>query len=419
MASALVRIPVDQKRFALVFLVLVLAVVSVVPWRRGSIYSGGADPVVVAKAVVGLIAFGSAVALRSTARVATSIGVRTLSLLAGIVLVSAVGAFAAGDGVAASVLTIRIALVAVTVVIVTKSAPPLIVLSALLAALGAVAVVSALTGAMQGFTDGRLSGGIPEMAPNVLAGLAAPPAIGLAADVVRRGVRLPNTAALVAMISIVVYTESRTALIVVMVGVALALLCGRKVAPSTAIVAIVAAPILYAVVTFTDTATQLLARGQNVQELSTLSSRTVAWEAVLARPFDSWGKWIGVGLAAKTVAVQQRWRNEQVLDSSWVSVIAQAGIIGATLLVIWIVITSIESLRRRELRAVAAPLLAMLLIRGFTESGLIDSSATFLLFLTVSLILEPGTRFPGRSKPQPRYQLAAPLPIESRQNSPA
>jgi len=112
--------------------------------------------------------------------------------------------------------------------------------------------------------------------------------------------------------------------------------------------------------------------------------------------------------------VQQRWRDEQVLDSSWVSAIAQAGIIGATILAIWIVITSVESLRSRELRALTVPLLAMLLIRGFTESGLIDSSATFLLFLTISLILEPGTQFPGKSKSLPHYQLATPLPIENR-----
>jgi len=263
MANALVRASGQQNRFALVFLVLVLAVVSVVPWRRGTIYSGGADPVVVAKAVVGLVAFGASVALYSTARTKATIGVRTLSLLAGIVLISAVGAFAAGDAIAALVLTIRIALITVTIVIVAKSAPPIVVLVALLAALGAIALVSAVTGAMQGFTDGRLAGGIPEMAPNVLAGLAAPPAIGLAADVVRRGVRLPNTAALVVLLSIVFYTQSRTTLIVVIIGFALALVFGRKVATSTAIVAIIGAPVLCAVMIFTDTATQLLARGQN------------------------------------------------------------------------------------------------------------------------------------------------------------
>ncbi|MCU1523335.1 MAG: hypothetical protein JWO18_229, partial [Microbacteriaceae bacterium] len=357
----------DRTRWIFVFLIVLLVVVSVVPWREGILYSGGADPVVVAKAVVGIVAFCWAFVLHATTRVTGSVGVRTLSLLAGIVLISVVGAFAAGDATAALVLSIRIVLIAATVMIVVKSAPPLIVLNALLAALAAVAIVSAATGAVHGLSGGRLSGGIPQMASNVLAGLAAPPAIGLAVDIVRRGFRLWTSTMLVAMLAIVVATQSRTTLVVVVIGVVLAFLYGRRIATSTAIVAIIAAPFAYVVLAFTSIVSQVLARGQGIQQLTTLSSRTVAWDAVLAIPFDSWGKWLGVGLAAKTVQVQQQWRNQQVLDSSWVSVIAQAGIIGTVLLAIWIVFTAVESLRRPDLRAIATPLLAMLLVRGFTE----------------------------------------------------
>ncbi len=407
----------DRTRWIFVFLIVLLVVVSVVPWREGILYSGGADPVVVAKAVVGIVAFCWAFVLHATTRVTGSVGVRTLSLLAGIVLISVVGAFAAGDATAALVLSIRIVLIAATVMIVVKSAPPLIVLNALLAALAAVAIVSAATGAVHGLSGGRLSGGIPQMASNVLAGLAAPPAIGLAVDIVRRGFRLWTSTMLAAMLAIVVATQSRTTLVVVVIGVVLAFLYGRRIATSTAIVAIIAAPFAYVVLAFTSIVSQVLARGQGIQQLTTLSSRTVAWDAVLAIPFDSWGKWLGVGLAAKTVQVQQQWRNQQVLDSSWVSVIAQAGIIGTVLLAIWIVFTAVESLRRPDLRAIATPLLAMLLVRGFTESGLVDSSATFLLFLTLSLLLEPGTTFPGRVKTASAYQLAVPLPIERREKT--
>ncbi|MCU1523784.1 MAG: hypothetical protein JWO18_678, partial [Microbacteriaceae bacterium] len=46
-----------------------------------------------------------------------------------------------------------------------------------------------------------------------------------------------------------------------------------------------------------------------------------------------------------------------------------------------------------------------------------DSSATFLLFLTLSLLLEPGTTFPGRVKTASAYQLAVPLPIERREKT--
>jgi O-antigen ligase len=109
--------------------------------------------------------------------------------------------------------------------------------------------------------------------------------------------------------------------------------------------------------------------------------------------------------------VQQLYRDVQVLDSSWVSVIAQAGIIGTVLLVIWFVTTSWESFRRSALTPIAVPLMAILLIRSFTENGLIESSPTFMLFLAISLFLEPASRMAGNEKRAAPYQLASPLPI--------
>lgn len=404
------------------FVLFLFVVVSVVPWRRGDIYSGGADSVVIAKALVGIVGFGLAFLVhrrsRMTGRMTGRVGVRSLSLFAGIVIISTIGAAAAGNTSTALVLTIRIILVAATVVVITELAPRNVVLGTLLAALGAVAVVSAVTGAAQGLTGGRLSGGIPQMAPNVLAGLAAPPAIGLAADIVRRGIRPTNSVLIVVQLAIVFATGSRTTLIVAVIGIALALIYGKRVAMSTAIATIIAAPLLYLLVTFTDTVGTALTRGQTVEQISTLSQRTVAWQAVLATPFDSWAKWIGVGLAAKTVAVQAAWRDVQVLDSSWVSVIAQAGIIGTVLLIVWITITTVESARDHELRALAVPLVALLIIRSFTENGLIESSPTFMILLTLSLVLEPGTVFPRRPNQWSRYRLAAtPLPAAVREHS--
>jgi O-antigen ligase len=398
-----------------IFAVLTLTVVSLVPWRVGDIYDGGIDSVVLAKAVLGIISFGAGLLLMMRAPARGSIGVRSLALLAGIVLVSLDGAFAVGGASAAVVLTVRIVLVATTMVFVVRSAPPLTVLTALLAAMSVVAIVSAVTGLQHGLNGGRLAGGIPEMDPNVLAGLAAPPVIGLAAHIVRRGLRPWNVGLLVIHIAIIFATGSRTALIVVVLGIALAFVCGGRLAASTAVITIATIPFAYGLVAFTDTIANLLSRGQTIEQLSTLSSRTVAWEAVLSTPWDSWGKWIGVGLAAKTVQVQQRWRDVQVLDSSWVSVIAQAGIIGTTLLLIWMVWTTVEAVRSPRLSALTVPLMVLLIIRSFTENGVIESSTTFMLFLAISLLLEPGTRFPSRPRDDSRYQLVEPLAATRRE----
>jgi hypothetical protein len=394
----------------MIFGILTLVVVSVVPWRTNDIYDGGADSVVIAKALVSISALGLSFLYYLRSPVKGTVGVRTLTLFLGIVVISALGAMAAGEASAALVLTVRILIVAATVTLVVKSSPPLTVLSTLLAALGAVAIVSAVTGAAHGLDDGRLAGGVPQMAPNVLAGLAAPPALGLAAHIVRVGLRPWNVGLLLGFVVIVFATGSRTALIVVFVGIACAFLAGGRLPASTAIMTIAVIPFAYALVVFTDTVATTFARGQSIEQISTLSSRTVAWQAVLSTPTDSWAKWIGIGLAAQTVEVQQRWRDVQVLDSSWVSVIAQAGVIGTLLLVIWCVMTSVESVRTRGLSALTTPLLIMLLIRSFTENGLIESSPTFLLFLAISLVLEPGTKFPGKTTRGIEYPLAIPLP---------
>lgn len=389
------------------FVVFLLVMASVIPWRRGSIYAGGLDVVVVAKAVIAVIALGLSAIVYSRARPRGVVGVRTLSLLLAIVAVSSLGAAATGDASADLVLSVRILIATATVVLLVSSAPPLVSLTTLLFSMGATALFAAVTGVLLG-EPGRLAGGLPEMAPNVLAGIAGPPLVAIAVHLARRGIRLWNSAAFVSMLAIVLATGSRTSLLVVIVGIVIVLMHSRRLPPSTMIAAIASVPVLFALAAFTDAVSQALSRGQSLDELTTLSSRTVAWEAVLATPFGSWDKWIGVGLSAKTVAVQERWRDVQVLDSSWVSIIAQAGIIGTALLIVWVITTFAESLHRRDLAVLTTPLLIILLIRSFTENGLIESSPTFLLFLTISLILEPATRYPASRQAAP-YPLSMPL----------
>lgn len=399
------------RRLAVVALVVfTLVVVSVVPWRRGAIYAGGADAVVVAKALVALVALAAAAALFAAARMRGSTGARSLTLLVAIACVSALGALSTGDPDASLVLVVRLLIASATVVLVVRSVAPEVVITALLTAMGAVAVFTAVTGLLAGVTDGRLAGGLPEMAPNVLAGLAGPPVLGIAALFARRGIRAWSGLAFVVLVAIVLATGSRTSLLVVVVGVVLTLAHSRRLPASTVVATIAAVPVLAGIVLLTDTVGQAVSRGQNLQELSSFSSRTVAWDAVLATPFDTWAKWIGVGLAAKTVEVQERWRDSQVLDSSWVSIIAQAGIVGTVLLVVWVIGVVAASVRDRRLGGLTTPLLVLILIRSFTENGLVESSSTFVLFLAVSLVLEPASRFPDLSRPPGDYRLAEPLP---------
>jgi O-antigen ligase len=399
------RLTAGRRLWISLFVVFLIVVISVVPWRRGTLFAGDVDDVVVAKAAVAILGLGLAVLVRGWSAARTDydrlnqrlrefdtlhqkIGVRTLALFAAIVVVASLGAVAAGDAASGLVLSVRIVMAATTVALLVASAPPMVSLVTLLSAMATVAVFAAITGVLLG-EPGRLAGGIPEMAPNVLAGIAGPPLVAISAHVASRGIRLWNSAAFVALLAIVLATGSRTTLLVVVIGIVIVLMHVQRLPASAMVGAIASVPVFFALIVFSNTVTETLTRGQSLDELSTFSSRTVAWQAVLATPLETWDKWIGVGLAAKTVEVQERWRDVQVLDSSWVSIIAQAGIIGTLLLIAWAVTTFADSIRRRDIAVLTTPLLVYLLIRGFTENGLIESSPTFVLFLVISLIVEP------------------------------
>lgn len=384
-----------------------LVVLSVVSWRPDTLFTGAVDPVVIAKALVAFTAFLCSLTVYFRQRVRGRVGIRSPLLLFVIVGLSCAGALAAGDLMPSLVLAVRITLVAATVYVLASSAAPLDVLTTLLIAIGILAVIGAVTGIPEFLATGRLASGIPAMRPNELAGLAAPPLVAVAVAIAQRGLTTRKTVLLLGFTVILFATGSRTTLFVTVLAVVLAVVLSWPVPHSTGIALILLVPVSYAIVAFTDLVSRVAIRGQDVEQLVTLSARTIAWQAVLDIPMDTWHKWIGVGLAAKTIEVDQRWWDTQVLDSSWVSVLSQTGILGLVLLIAWAVATLVESARSTGMRALTLPLLALLLVRSFAENGLIESSVVFVLFFCISLVLEPGHRYPFPHGKPVRYPLAS------------
>src|SRR6185312_16425457 len=98
------------KRAVVPFLIWLLVVVSLVRWRQGSIYSGGADPVVVIKAMIQCVALLAAVVVLIRTPVRQPVGGRSLGLLLLIVAVSSIGAYAQGTTAPSTVLALRVLL---------------------------------------------------------------------------------------------------------------------------------------------------------------------------------------------------------------------------------------------------------------------------------------------------------------------
>jgi hypothetical protein len=388
-------------RSAAVLVVWLLVFASVVSWRKGVLYSGGSDPVVVAKAVVAVCGALAAIVLWRTAPSRRALSPFPVLLVVAIVGVSLIGSIQAGAFAANVVLAVRIAILAFTIVLVLAATPTREAIACMLGAMAAIGLVAAGSGALQillkvGASRGRLGGGIPPLEPNELATLVLPAAIGLMYLVLRNGLKPAPVAGLLLLSGIIAATGSRVALAMLLVGAIVIVLRERRLSFGVLVVVLIGLVGAYAVVMFSSTVTDITLRGQGVDRLLTLNSRTISWSAVLDTPSDEWPWWIGNGLSMKSVPVLgQAWAT-QVFDSSWISSIAQDGAIGTVLLVGYALGTLIAVARRRSLGSLGLAIVGTILIRSFFENGLIESSTTFAVFFALALASWPGTQETAR-----------------------
>lgn len=382
----------SSARVAAVGGLYVLLIVSVIPWRSATIYTGGVDSVVVAKALIAVIALGATLALAAKTRERVAVGIAPAAVITVALLVSVLGSMLAGNDSSTIVLVGRMFVVMATILLLLTAVPWVTSIACLLSSMAAVAVVAAVTGLPSLASTGRLGGGIPEIHPNELAGLVAAPIIGLVVLMLRNGVRVWRLVAVVVLVGIAVASGSRTGLLAIVVGIAVAVLVNGIRDRSVLYLLLGALPLGYAIGSFTDVFGSLATRAGSNDTSTALDSRFDVWRVVLGWGWDEWQKWIGIGLSAKKIPVDIKWRDEQVLDSSWASLLAQTGLIGTALvaaLIAWCVIGALVSSRRRWL---IAPLLTLVLIRSVTESGLVDSATAFILFFVVASLLTHRSR---------------------------
>jgi hypothetical protein len=377
-------------RGAAPFAIWLLMLVSLVSWRRGVYFTGGLDPVVMLKAAIGIVALAVAIWNFRRREQMLRVGGRTLAFLMTYVSISSLGAIADGNVAASAVLAIRVLLIAVTVVLLVAAFPARVLGRSLLAAMALVGLSATVSGLASIAGEGRIYGVFPPLNPNEISLLCGLPALGLVHELclgtTKGRLRVPL---LLALLGAVWFTGSRTGLFAFVAAVALIVLHGRRVRVRAALVMFSLVPITFFVVAGTDLVTKVLERREAAgSDLLTLNARTIAWGAVLNTPSDTWQRWVGAGLSVKQVAVEGQYWQYQVLDSSWISALAQAGVVGTVVLALWALTTVVSSLAAKGIRSFTTPVLAFILIRSFLENGLVDSNVPFVVFLTVSLLVE-------------------------------
>lgn len=384
--------PVYGARESIVILgMLVLATVT---WRTKVYYSGGFDPVVLGKAALSVVALAAAFSLRQRCAEPRPMGTRTVWFLLAFLGISTFGAWTAGSGFDAAVVSIRVLIIALAVVLLVRTVEAATLVRNLLAVMLTFGVVVGGSGLL-GFLGGaRLKGGLLPLHPNEIAMLCGLPALGLMWLVLQKRAKPHHILLMLVALGMIWATGSRTGLFAIGVGFVLMLLQARRPAPTVVLGAVIAVPVGLYVVLGTSVLSSYFERGGS-ENVLTFSARTIAWTAAFTFPETEWIRWFGAGLTQKIIPVDARWWDEQTLDSSWVSALVQAGYLGAALLAIWVLAAFIGSMRSPHgARMLFTALLSYLLLRSILESGLLDATPAFMTLLMISLLSERTSR-PG------------------------
>ena len=369
--------------------VWLIVLVSCVAWRRGVYYSGGLDVVVLAKAVLGVLALVLAVTAPRTGPSWAQLRAGPIPWLGVYLAVSTVGALLQGTGFATLVLAARIVLITVTVVVLVRAYPWPELLSALTTAMLVLAGVGTLTGLGSLASSGRLYGGIPPLNANEISLLVGVPLVCLGWRCVNRGARWWEVAAVPPLLGVVWLTGTRTGLAALLLAFALLIVMTRRIPPALVVAGVLCLPVLLFVAFLTPVLSSYATRGDAAATL-TLNSRTVAWEAAVRYADTGTAQLFGSGLAVKEVPVSALYRNEQILDSTWVSAIVQAGVLGTAVLAVMVVVTLARALMLdAPLRSLVFAVLTLLVVRSVLESGLFDASPAYVPFLCFALAVAP------------------------------
>lgn len=255
----------------------------------------------------------------------------------------------------------------------------------------AVVIASVILGLLvtpgRALAGGRLSGMFWPTPPTQVADFAAV-LIGLVLVMWLCGLTRGRRALLTLLVvgAVLLLTHSRTELVAMAAGV---LVAGLSIFTARArvrkVFAVVGVVLSLGVTVFSGALTTWLARGENSQELGSLTGRTTVWNAVLGAPRDPFQIVFGYGLSNKSFTGLP-------IDSNWLAAYFDLGLVGVGIcaaLLLWVLGGAYFQPRGSQ-RALALFLATYLVVTSFTASGLSDASvATLELALAASLLVVP------------------------------
>ncbi len=361
-----------------------LTISAQVPWRPDVFYSGGADPVVLAKGALTILALGIGLAVVRSRGHRFDVPASPFLWVASFLACTVLGAAADGRLVPTVVLAVRVMLVLLIVAVLMSTYRPQDVLHAVIVVFGLLVVVATITTLFLG-TTGRLRGGLPPLHANELASLAVMCLLWVVARLFRGEDRPASLVFIPACMAIIVLTQSRTSLAAGGAALIVLVLFATRMRPVVACVVAAVPALVLGMVLLTPVTSQVVTRGEDAARLATFADRLFAWRAAVAPGQPFWHQWFGGGLSQKTVEVSGQPWTQQVLDSSWVSALVQAGWLGLAIGACWVLAILVGLfLAPRDWRGVMVALTVFLILRGFLESGLFDATTSFIVLCTLA-----------------------------------
>ena len=373
------------------YLCCLLLVACTIPWRRATYFSGALDPVVAAKGLIGSLGLAMAFLMSRRLSRHTPLGARTLTLAGLYLAVSCLGGWAAGQAVPSVVVAVRVAMLLCSLALLIQAVGVSRLITAMIRSMGIVALFAVGTG-IGTVGSGRLQGAVPPLAPNEIAFLTGAVLLLTVHRIMEAQAGRWETPLALVLFGVVWLTGSRTTAATLFLAVAVMVVQARRFSAPGFIAMVAAVPVVAFAALATSAVTDMLLRGGD-QNVTTLSSRTIAWQAALTMDGPTWQRWFGGGLPMKHIPVSGQYWQTQLLDSSWISALVQTGLVGLTLTVLWVVVTLGSAFRTpRPWRPLWVGLVVFIGLRSLLESGLFDASTSFIVFAMVSLMSERATR---------------------------
>jgi O-Antigen ligase len=181
---------------------------------------------------------------------------------------------------------------------------------------------------------------------------------------------------------ILVLTHTRTALVGMAAGLlvaGLSLFVAKARVRNLFVTAGVALSL--AAITLSSVWTTWLTRGENAQQLTSLTGRTPVWQAVLSAPRDWFGVAFGSGLTNDSFG-------GLAIDSNWLAAYTDQGLIGVSIIAAMVLFVFVAAYFQPPgvRRALPLFLVTYCLVASFTETGLSQPSS-YLLELTLAASL--------------------------------